>query len=604
MQALILAAGMGRRLGALTKDRTKCMVSIHGRTLIERSLDALVDTGAVDRIVLVVGHGAQGVRDLVGTEWNGTPVSYVDNTVYDTTNNIHSLYLARDELVQDDTLLLESDLIYEPRILTRLIKHPQPNVAVVDRFRSWMDGTVVTVTPEGTIDHFVPKRAFDRDALTQHYKTVNIYKFSREYLADEYLPFLEAYVRTMGNNEYYEEVMRVIATLERHNLAAMTLDDEKWYEIDDLQDLRIAETLFAPPDRQYDAYLQRHGGYWRFTELHDFCYLSNPFFPPPEMVDELRREFDPLLRNYPSAAWVVDHLAAKMFGCDESLIAVGNGASEWITAIGTVLEAERVGVPVPTFEEYLKRFPGAEIEELPSADPDFGLEPASLFDLSDRTDVLVLVNPDNPTGRCLPDFEVLQLAKHMATAGKRLIVDESFVDFAEPDHCASLVDDEVLAAYPNMILVRSIGKTHGVPGCRLGVVATADSELLQRLRAHRAVWNINSFGEYFMQLMGRYEPAYEKACAQLRGARNELASSLSELPSLRVVPSHGNYLLCELPGSLTATDVAQRLLGESILVKDCTGKPGLEHGQFIRVAVKLPADNERLVDALSRVTTS
>jgi histidinol-phosphate/aromatic aminotransferase/cobyric acid decarboxylase-like protein len=322
------------------------------------------------------------------------------------------------------------------------------------------------------------------------------------------------------------------------------------------------------------------------------------------MVDELRREIDPLLRNYPSTARVVDHLAAKMFGCDEALIAVGNGAAEWISAIGAILGAQRVGVPVPTFEEYLKRFPGAQIETLASVDPDFALKVAGLTDLADRTDVLVLVNPDNPTGRCLPDSEVLQLAKVMAAAGKRLVLDESFVDFAEPDHCVSLLDDGVLAANPNVIVVRSIGKTHGVPGCRLGVVATADTELLQQLRAHRAVWNINSFGEYFLQIVGRYEAAYEAACARLRVARDDLAAKLGELPALRVVPSHGNYLLCELLGSLTATDVASRLLEASILVKDCTGKPGLEEGQFIRVAVKLPADNDRLVAALSGVTAS
>ena len=146
MQALILAAGIGRRLGHLTGDRTKAMVEVHGRTLLDRSLEALVDH-EVDRIVIVVGYHAQGVRDAVGDDYRGTPVTYVENVDYATTNNIHSLYLAADELAKDDTLLLESDLIYEPRIIERMLQHPAPNVVAVEAYQPWMDGTMVTLGP-------------------------------------------------------------------------------------------------------------------------------------------------------------------------------------------------------------------------------------------------------------------------------------------------------------------------------------------------------------------------------------------------------------------------------------------------------------------------
>ena len=177
--------------------------------------EALVDH-EVDRIVIVVGYHAQGVRDAVGDDYRGTPVTYVENVDYATTNNIHSLYLAADELAKDDTLLLESDLIYEPRIIERLLQHPAPNVVAVEAYQPWMDGTMVTLGPDHVIQAFVPTHLVDGQAMDQYFKTVNIYKLSQDFIENRYLPFLEAYVRSVGADEYYEQVLRVIAGLDNH----------------------------------------------------------------------------------------------------------------------------------------------------------------------------------------------------------------------------------------------------------------------------------------------------------------------------------------------------------------------------------------------------
>jgi len=103
MQAIILAAGMGKRLGEYTQNNTKCMLEVNGVRLIDRALDILHGVG-VSRVVLVVGYKGQNVKDYVGTDYNGTPIEYVDNPVYDKTNNIYSLYLAKDYMLADDTL--------------------------------------------------------------------------------------------------------------------------------------------------------------------------------------------------------------------------------------------------------------------------------------------------------------------------------------------------------------------------------------------------------------------------------------------------------------------------------------------------------------------
>jgi len=597
MQAVVLAAGMGKRLGALTKEQTKCMVPLHGRTLIERTLDAVVKVG-VERIVLVVGYHAAGVVDLVGDSYQGVPVTYVHNPDYATTNNVYSLYLARHHLVEADTLLLESDVAFEEGILKDLLAHPSPNVAVVDHYKSWMDGTVVTLLEDSTIERFIPKKDFRGRDVDKYFKTVNLYKLSAEYLRRTYVPFLSAYVQTMGNNEYYEQVLRVVTTLERQDLVAMVLDGQKWYEIDDMQDYQNAETVFAPDEVMYDSYLSRHGGYWRFPQILDFCYLVNPYFPPRAMHEEMQRSFGDLLQQYPSSAKVNDHLAARMFHCNTDQIITGNGAAELINALGGALAETPTVVPTPTFEQYLERFDARRVE----ADPASGdVDLDAISEAMAGADTVVLVNPDNPTGKCLSTAQVEALAREVESQGKRLVLDESFVDFAEPSHCESFLTADRLSEFPSMVVVRSISKSHGVPGIRLGVLATGDSELLAEVKRRLPVWNINSFGEFFLQIIAKYAPEYREACAQIRAERDTFYDELQGVDGLNVVPSHANYFLCEVVGRLSASELSLSLLREhDILVKDCTGKVGMS-GEFIRVAVRDREDNSRFLKAVTKV---
>jgi histidinol-phosphate/aromatic aminotransferase/cobyric acid decarboxylase-like protein/choline kinase len=603
MQAVILAAGMGRRLGVLTKDRTKCMIELNGRTLIERSLDILSRLD-LDRIVIVIGYEGQDVRDRVGDSYGSVPVQYIENAEFRTTNNIYSLFLARHVLAEADTLLLESDLVYEPKIVDDLLAHPAPNVAAVDHFRTWMDGTVVTISSDHSIGQFIPKKDFNPSRIDEYYKTVNIYKLSQDYLVNRYLPFLEAYARSMGHNEYYEQVLGVVTSLDMQELVAMPLTGERWYEIDDVQDLQNARTVFADASDKHRAYSQRHGGYWRFPDVRDFCYLVNPHFPPTDMVEEMQRSFGVLLSEYPSAKAVQDQLAAKLFDCDASSVVVGNGAAELICALGEELKADRIGVPVPTFEEYLKRFSSGQVVSYSNSSADFTPDAAELRDVIDETDALVLVNPDNPSGQCLPVDDVLALALYAENGGKRLILDESFVDFADPDHCASLLNRDVLADHPSLVIVKSISKSYGVPGARLGVTASSDTELMQRIRERTPIWNINSFGEYFLQIVGKYESNYVEACRLIRIERARFQDELAGIPGFRVIPSQANYVLCELVGTVSSTEFAERVLAEhSMLVRDCKAKAGFDRGQYIRVAVRMPEDNDEFVRAARSVVS-
>ncbi|AKB17738.1 aminotransferase class I/II-fold pyridoxal phosphate-dependent enzyme [Methanosarcina sp. WWM596] len=600
MQAIILAAGMGKRLGELTKNNTKCMISVHGKTLIEKTLDILEKT-EVKRVILVIGYQGEKLKKFIGSSYKGLEIIYVENEIYYKTNNIYSLYLASDYLIEDDTLLLESDLIFDEKIIFDLIAHPFPNLAVVSKYESWMDGTVVTIDKDDNIVRFIPKKHFKYQEISDYYKTVNIYKFSKAFSLESYVPFLKAYSSAIGNNEYYEQVLRVIVSLEKQDLKAYKLSAEKWYEIDDIQDLNNAETVFGTENNKLELFQKRYGGYWRFPHLKDFCYLVNPYFPNDTMQNEMKCYFYDLLSQYPSGLDIQNILASKMFGCHSNQIIVGNGAAELINSLLTISNGT-VGVIYPTFNEYPERVQANKLKTMYPKNENFSYSAKDLQKFSHDIDNLILINPDNPSGNFIPVEDVIELADHLRKNNKKLILDESFVDFTSKGATNSLIHKDLLNENPNMIVIKSISKSYGVPGIRLGVMATSDSELLCRVKKNISIWNINSFAEFFLQIIGKYEGEYIEACNKIASERDRFYGKLCKVPFLRVIPSQANYFLCEVKGKFSSTELTDLLLRKyDIFIKDCKGKAGFDNKNYVRIAVRDFDDNEYLTEILHSI---
>lgn len=602
MQAIILAAGMGRRLKALTADNTKCMVKVNGVTLIERMLSQL-DRLDLTRIVIVVGYEGQKLMDFIETLNIKTPIIFIDNPIYDRTNNIYSLSLAKDHLLEQDTLLLESDLILEDSVLQILVDDPRDTLALVDKYESWMDGTVVKLGADDSIESFVPGKNFKFEDISKYYKTVNIYKFSKHFSQSHYVPFLDAYQKALGENEYYEQVLRVITLLDEPVIRAKRLDGQRWYEIDDLQDLDIAESLFHPDDLQRVALLQkRYGGYWRYPKMLDFCYLVNPYYPPQRLKDEIKASFETLLTQYPSGMRVNSLLAAKNWGVEQKHIVVGNGAAELIKALIEHADGT-IGIVRPTFEEYPNRCDPAKlvIYQAPE-EKDFRYSADELMAYFDvhPVSLLAIVNPENPTGNFIKKSELLRLISWAKEKDIRLVIDESFVDFAEEED-QSLLNDEILSGYNGLIVVKSISKSYGVPGLRLGILASADETLIAKLKKDVAIWNINSFAEYYLQIAGKFEKDYRAALKKFKDTRRTFISQLKAIPSLRVFPSDANYIMCELTDGHLAPSLTQELLlHDQILIKDLTSKIRSSR-QYLRIAVRSEDDNQRLVCSMKKI---
>ena len=597
MQAIILAAGMGKRLKELTANNTKCMVKVNGVTLIERMLRQL-DALKLDRIVIVVGYEGEKLTQYVNALSIATPVVFVDNPVYDKTNNIYSLSLAKEFLLQDDTLLLESDLIFEDAVLHKLLDDPRQTLALVDKYESWMDGTVVTLDADDNILSFVPGSKFNFDDIPGYYKTVNIYKFSKYFSQTHYVPFLEAYTRALGNNEYYEQVLKVITLLEKPDIWALRLSGEAWYEIDDIQDLDIAQSIFTTdPIEKLHKMQSRYGGYWRYPGMLDFCYLVNPYFPPKRLMDEIKANFETLISQYPSGMYVNALLAAKDFSVAQEHIAVGTGAAELINAL---LEPSRgkIGIIKPTFEEYPNRLPEERLVVFNADGPDFSYsaQDVKTFFESRGVSDIILINPDNPSGNYIAKQRVLELASWAEQKGVRLVVDESFVDFAEEADC-SLIDEGIICAHKNLLVIKSISKSYGVPGLRLGVAVSADTELISRLKEEVSIWNINSFAEFYMQIAEKYKADYAVSLEKIKKSRAFLMDGLRKIPYLRPIGSQANYIMCELTGAYTPRELSAKLLSEyGIIIKDLS--PKLGQRPYIRLAVRDINDNQALLSAL------
>lgn len=592
---------MGKRLGEYTRNNTKCMVEVNGTRLIDRMIKQLAPLG-LDRLVMVVGYHGRELREYLGNERYGLRIEYVENPVYDRTNNIYSLALAKEWLRADDTILLESDLIFDDTMLSLLLDNPQPNLALVAKYESWMDGTMVRIDEDLNIVNFVPKAAFRYEETSDYYKTVNIYKFSREFLNDKYIPFLDAYMKALGNNEYYENVLRIITFLGGGDLKALPVGNVKWYEIDDKQDLDIAEAIFADEDHILRKYYGRYGGFWRFPAMLDFCYLVNPYFSSSRIIEEMQAFFPTLIAEYPSGMKVNSLLASKCWGVAEKYIVPGNGAAELIKALMEILPGT-LGIVRPTFEEYPNRRDSATLVTFTPDNRDFSYGADDLIDFfsRNRADTIMLINPDNPSGNFIPKADVLRLAGWCADNGVRLVVDESFVDFSEGWRDNSLLHDDILEAYPTMAVMKSISKSYGVPGIRLGILCSADEALIARIKKMVSIWNINSFAEYFMQIFTKYEKDYFRACDKFIAERNNFEKRLREIPFLRVIPSQANYFLCEVKAPLTAREIViDTLKRHDILLRDCSDKGGLGGGQFLRIAVRDHADNSRLIEALKQ----
>jgi histidinol-phosphate/aromatic aminotransferase/cobyric acid decarboxylase-like protein/choline kinase len=593
MQALILAAGFGRRMRPLTDSRHKTLLPISGSTIIDRILTGLAER-EISPVTIVTGYRRDELAAHVADHFPDVDVRYVHNGEYETTNNIHSMALAFEQMELDqDVVLIESDLIYEPRVLDRLLASPHENVALVDRYRAGMDGTVVTLGDDGLVTQVIPPALQSSEfSFADKYKTLNIYRFGAAFCKDYLGKLLTYYTRAFDDNCYYELILGILIYMQQAEVHAEVLDGERWAEVDDPNDLRVAEFIFNP-DTRYDAATEGWGGNWN-NELTDFAFIRNMHFPTSAMLSELRLNLPDLLHNYGSRQEILDQKLAWALQWPVELVHAVAGASQCYPWLRAWFGDRRVLVPDPTFGEYTRIFPEAErYRDAP------GCDWAEIEAKGASADVVVFVNPNNPTGTVLHTRRIEEFAQ--ANPSKTVIVDESFLDFGDQP---SLVDSLAGGHLDNVLVIKSLSKCLGVPGLRTGALLTADPVLSARIRAETPIWNLSSVTENFLEIMLKHRTALEQSFVRTEVEREHLTGLLSASPVVDTVfPSGGNFVLVRLAVDAAGADRLARALTQrhGILVKDASPKMGDGRGYW-RLAVRTVADHEVLARALHALT--
>ena len=597
-RAVILAAGKGTRLQPLTWNVPKCLVEVGGVPLLERALNALASQGLTEAVI-VVGYGGDAIRERIGCCFAGLAISYVEAPDFATTNNIRSLWDARHCLDQD-VLLLEADVAFDPALIAALLAEPTSSAAVAPYQRP-LSGTVVHHDEDERVTRFVlgSEQGPGFDANTA-FKTVNIYLLRAKLLETEIVPRLCRAIEAGHVDRYYETIFQdCVSEGVLTDLAAVDVSSIRWYEVDDHRDLDAAEFLFLDRDAQYDRIQHLHGSYWRYG-FTDHSYLYNMHFPPPAMMAVFHDDLHEIVTNYPVGQQEVARLVSEWTGADPNLLAVANGAAELIKVLGNQF-MQRLTIPTPSFNEYEAVIAAGGLNRFALDPVTFELDIDAFAEsaIAWQSDTAIVVTPNNPTALSVSRDDILKLASRLEAHGCRLIVDESFIEFAVN---GSTVEDAI-NEHPNLVIIKSLSKVFGIAGLRIGYLLSTDRAFIDAVRTTLPIWNINGLAEEFLRVVGRYRNEFTKSCERTRASCAGLYADLVALPGIDPIEPDANFILGRLTDSTaTGPDIARRLYVEhDILIKDCAAKSMPDADRYLRIASRTPAENRVLIEALAAV---
>jgi threonine-phosphate decarboxylase len=343
-------------------------------------------------------------------------------------------------------------------------------------------------------------------------------------------------------------------------------------------------------------------------ELLDFCIPVNLHFPPAEVIQMIRNDLGEILRYYPDYAEVHQQHIGEMTGIAPETIVACNGSTEIITLLCQEARGPIV-TSVPTFSRWTDLPEELQVPLytiLRKRENAFRLDVDEIVkrvrDVGART--LVISNPNNPTGAWLTLDEVKTLAGSLADLDA-VIVDESFIDFSDLESAAAIVGTSNLV--PNLVIVKSMGKSLGWHGVRLGYAVT-EARRAQALRARLPLWNINGLAAYVLKTVVRFKREYQESFARVAEDRQYMSEQLSTVAGLTVYPSKANFLFVELPDGMSGRRLRDRLLKNyGLMVRECSNKTGASE-QYLRLAVQKRAAVDVLVptlrEELARMTVS
>lgn len=332
-------------------------------------------------------------------------------------------------------------------------------------------------------------------------------------------------------------------------------------------------------------------------EILDFSANINPLGPPPGLFEYLTEKLREIVR-YPDPVCRSLQTAIRRRYNPTGDILAGNGAGELIYLLPRLVAPAPVLLAAPTFTLYEKavRAAGCAVSYYMSDHQrDFSLDMDGFCREIARVKpgLVILCNPNNPTGTLLSRKEVLAAADVCSKVGSLLAVDEAFLEFY-PGH-----DEITMLQVPNkgVVVLRSMTKMFALPGLRLGFI-TGEPSLLKRLNSLRDPWSVNALAQRAGEYVLADDSFLKKSSALMTAAAEELAEQLTKVPGLTVYPPSANYIFLKSTNIKVPT-LQKKIIREGILLRNCSNYHGLDDSYF-RVAVRGLKENERLVRALHK----
>ncbi|MEZ4224956.1 MAG: histidinol-phosphate transaminase [Polyangiaceae bacterium] len=609
-RAVVLAAGTGSRLGNGSAPAPKPLRVVQGVPLVVRVLRALQESG-IREAVVVVGHRGDEVRTAIESDPTLLlDLHFVDNERYLNKNGV-SLLAAR-EFVDRECVLTMADHLYSPELVRRLLSAELAAdtcaLAVdydVERCFDLDDATKVKV--DGT-------RIADIGKEIAHYDAIDTGVFR---IGPRLIEELARLDELQGDCSLSEGVC---ALAERGAFVTVDVGDVRWIDVDTPAALERAEAmlrvfgdslgdepgtgprsfdpealeLFAPSwVRAAKPYNEAHFATAERGDLVRMMSNESPYAPSERVVQAILQA---ALRGnlYPSAGPNLRERLGEREGLSQEHVILGAGSTELIDVIirTFVAPGEEVLLSVPTFSMYEARTRaagGIPVLVPMREDQDHDII-GMLRGVTERTKVVFLCSPNNPTGNRIPEAEM----RRLLGLGLPTVIDEAYIELGSGDTLTHLLRD-----YPNAIILRTFSKAYGLAGLRLGY-ALAHPVAIRLLERVKVPWNVPEIT--LVAALAALEDVTEHAqrVANLRGAREQLIADLARLPAVKALPSDGNFVLIDASATgLSADELVRRVQGEGVLIRSL----GAHHAEksFVRVTVGNAQDNARFVAALSRV---
>jgi len=589
MKAIILAAGYGNRMRPLTDNEHKTLLKINNFTILDNIIDSLINN-SVNDIVIVTGYRNKELQKYLSKNYSKITFQYIHNKDYKTTNNIYSLSLAFQKIkIDSDIILIESDLIYDHKIINKLINSNHENVALIDKYHSGMDGTVVKLGNDMKIIEVIPPHLQDSNFnFNNKYKTLNIYKFSMNFTNDVFSKLLNYYSKVIDDNCYYELILGILIYMQKESIYGLLVDNKDWIEVDDTNDIRIAEYKFAK-NKKKEILEKSWGGYWNY-DIVDFSFIRNMYFPPPSMIADIKNNFEDLIWNYGSSNKIMNKKLSYFLLLNEKYLIALNGAAQIYPTLKSIFFEKKALLPNPTFGEYERIFKNKSYFD------DLGK-----FDLNEiksavsKNEVIVFVNPNNPTGSLIDSFKLFDIIKKFPN--KFFIIDESFIEFSDSKSFIYFIDDFKLK---NVLVLTSMSKSYGFPGVRLGYAYSRNNEVLSSIKDAIPIWNFNSIAEYSLEIMLKYRNEYANSIKKTINDRNDFMKMFKNQKWVyKVYNSEANFILTETSPKLI--NVIDKLLNDnSIYIRDVSSKFN-DNKIYFRFAIRLPDENKLLINTIENI---